>query len=91
MAWASALSGKPLGTTSLRGKVDGEVVVSHQFDGRTAPQFDAKLHLEGGRLEDARLPQPLTDLTCGVHCNNALLEVHQLRGTCGSASVGTAL
>ncbi len=91
MAWASALSGKPLGTTSLRGKVDGEVVVSHQFDGRTAPQFDAKLHLEGGRLEDARLPQPLTDLSCSVHCNNALLEVHQLRGTCGSASVALHL
>jgi len=91
MAWATALGGKQLSQTSLRGKVDGEVIVSHQFGSQMPPQINAKLHLQGGRLEDPRLPQPLVDLSCSVSYEHEVLKIQQLQANCGSASVALHL
>ncbi len=87
LAWAAALSGKPLDQTKLLGKVDGQIVFKHSFAGNTQPRIDAKFHLQNARLEDPRLPQPLVGLSCVVHCQNDLLSVEQLRGTCGTANI----
>lgn len=91
MSWTKALSGKPLHQTSLVGKVDGEVTVDYQIGRDELPQVDAKLHLHEARLEHPRLPRPLVDLSCLVHCQNSMLTVQQLRGTCGSANVTAQL
>jgi len=87
LAWGAALSGKPMNQTTLLGKVDGEVAFEHSFGSGTPPRFDAKFHLRAARLEDPRLPRPLVDLSCVVHCDNDLLSIEQLRGTCGPANV----
>ena len=87
LAWAAALSGKPLNQTTLLGKVDGQIVFEHAFAADTRPQIDAKFHVQKARLEDPRLPQPLVDLSCVVHCKNELLSIEQLRGTCGTAKL----
>ncbi len=91
LTWASALSGKSLNQTSLHGKVDGHVVVEQQFQIDAKPRFDATFHLQGARLEDPRLPGPLVDLACVVHCQNDLLTIKQLRGSCGTATVAMQL
>ncbi|MGI9429095.1 MAG: AsmA-like C-terminal region-containing protein [Bythopirellula sp.] len=86
LAWMAALSGNHLNKTSLVGKVDGEVTVEHQFGTDALPRVDAKLHVHEARLVDPRLPRPLTDLSCAIHCQNEMLTVKRLRGTCGSAN-----
>jgi len=91
MAWAKALGGEPLALTTLLGKVDGEVTFEHRFGIHQRPRVEAKLHLQEARLEDPRLPRPLVDLSCLVHCKNEMLTVKQLRGNCGSASVALQL
>ncbi len=87
LAWAAAFSGKQLDQTTLLGKVDGEVIIEHQFGTGLQPRIDANFHLREARLEDPRLPRPLVDLSCVVRCENNLLSVEQLRGTCGTANV----
>jgi len=85
--WAAALSGKQRTQTTLLGKVDGEVRVEHQLNTGSPPRIDAKFHLREARLEDPRLPRPVVDLSCVVRCQNDLLLIEQLRGTCGTANV----
>ena len=91
LAWAAALSGKQLEQATLLGKVDGEVSIEHRFGTGAQPRIDAKFHIQNARLEDPRLPRPLVDLSCIVHCQNDLLSVEQLRGTCGTANVALQL
>ena len=87
LAWASSLTGKSLDQTKLIGKVNGEVTFEHSFATDTQPRVNAKFRLQNARLEDPRLPQPLVDLSCVVHCQNDLLSIEQLQGTCGTANI----
>ncbi|MEM8945168.1 MAG: hypothetical protein AAGD11_08295 [Planctomycetota bacterium] len=91
VAWASIVWGKNLQQTKVRGKVDGEIVVEHRLDSKTQPNIDATFHLQSMRVEDARLPRPLVDLSCVVRCENDMLSVKNLRAMCGPASVAAQL
>ncbi len=53
-------------------------------DGTDAPpQFDVNGTIDGGRIDDPRLPYPLTDLSARVHCDNSGIRVRDLRANHG--------
>ncbi|MCH2114179.1 MAG: AsmA-like C-terminal region-containing protein [Pirellulales bacterium] len=90
-AWASATCDSWDEASSLEGRLDGSVVIQHQFVGGALPQVDAHLHFSEGRLLDARLPRPLTDLVGTIHCQNNILRVEELRGKCDTANLALHL
>lgn len=89
--WLAAMSGHSLDQTKVMGKVDGEVVVEHRFGNATPPKVTAKLQVRDARIEDPRLPRPLVDLSCQVHCQDDLLTVQNLQAMCGSAALAAQM
>ncbi len=91
LAWATAFAGESLQQTKLLGKVDGRLVLQHQQNADSPPQVSADLKLRDARIEDPRLPRPVTDLSCSIKYQNELLSVENLQAMCGSASIGLQL
>jgi len=90
-AWVSAYAGALVNQSALQGEVDGNVVVQHHFQAGARPEIEANFLLKEGRIDDPRLPHPLTDLSCAVHCSSHSLSIDQLRATCGLASLAMRL
>jgi len=73
--------------TSIRGTVDGRFDVAYDPAVDAAPRFAAGLNIQQGRVEDARLPEVVTELTAGVRCTNQFLAIDDLSARCGDASL----
>jgi len=48
-----------------------------------APQFVIHGKISEGRIDDARLPEPLTDVEATIHCDNHGLLIDELAARCG--------
>lgn len=91
LAWATSYASTIVGPSTLHGNVDGNFTVRHQWDSPSPPQIDARLRLSEGRLEDPRLPRPLTEVSAVATCKDNTLQVEEFRGNCGTASVALTL
>lgn len=54
---------------------------------RPVVEFEADGQISEGRVDDARLPDPLTDVEATIHCDNQLLRIDGLSARCGQAVV----
>lgn len=91
LAWTTAYAGGLVGPSVLHGSVDGTFNVQYQIGGEALPRVDARWQLSEGRLEDPRLPRPLTEVTATVVCEANTLKVEEVRGNCGAASLALTL
>jgi len=87
LAWVAANSQSVIGQSSLQGIVDGEFEVQHQVGMGSPPQIKANFQVAGGRVDDPRLPWPLTELSCMVRCENQSLKVERLQANIGAATL----
>jgi hypothetical protein len=55
----------------------------------TAPpvQFKVEGKISEGRIDDARLPEPLTDVEAKIRCDNSGIEIDELSARCGPTHV----
>lgn len=60
---------------SLRAMASAEFRIDYDRDAVQPLTFDVRGKIERGRLDDPRLPYPLTDLQANVHCTNDLIDV----------------
>jgi len=90
-AWADRVAGPALSQTRLQGRLDGSFDVKLDLQGEQPAQLTTQMQLTEGRLDDPRLPRPLTDVTCTLQCSNNVLQIEQLRGNCGPADVVVAV
>jgi hypothetical protein len=73
------------GNTQLRFEVDN-------LAGPDAPvRFNMVGEITGGRIDDERLPQPLTDVTAKMRADNHGLRIDDLRARLGAASLELSL
>ena len=91
LAWTTAYAGALVGPSVLHGSVDGKFTLHYHIGGQTLPQVEARWQLSDGRLEDPRLPRPLTEATGTVTCEGTTLKVENLRGSFGTASLALTL
>ena len=56
---------------------------------RSAPEmrFAIEGKISEGRIDDARLPDPLTDVSATLRCDNRGLIINELTARCGSAAI----
>jgi hypothetical protein len=90
-AWISPMLPAVARATRLSGMIDGAVSASWQLDGKSPPDFAAKLALSEGRLDDARLSRPVSELAGELIIDGGQLRVEQARGKWGPATVAIAL
>ena len=50
-------------------------------------QFTIHGNISEGRIDDARLPEPLTDVEATIHCDNDGVQVDQLSARCGQTAL----
>ncbi len=91
IAWAATFTGSHVGPTVSEGIVDGEFNIQHQFTGGRAPHVEARLFLSDGRLEDPRLPRPVTEISGEAVCQGSNLKIRAMHGNCGTASLALTL
>jgi hypothetical protein len=73
------------GNTHLRFDVDN-------LNGAEAPlRFGVVGEISGGRIDDERLPQPLTDVAAKLRADNQGFHIDDLKARLGSASIGLSL
>ncbi len=90
-AWIAAHAPDSWSQAAFVGRLDGNLSVQHHYESNTMPRFQSQLRLSGGRFEDPRLPRPLTELSCDLHCDHEGMEIQELRGNLGSAHVAMQL
>ena len=65
--------------------------LSWQRDSGAPPTAEATLLLSEGRLEDPRLPQPITELAGRIALDVNHLRIEEMTGKCGMATVAVSL
>ncbi len=70
---------------SLRGQTEASFHVSYDPAAAAPWQFDINGGLVRGRIDDARLPHPLTEIHALVHVNNQGFNVDELTARCNQA------
>jgi hypothetical protein len=73
--------------TTLRAQAHFQFRVAHRRGAAEPVDFVLQGHLAEGRLEDPRLPLPLTDLEADVFCDNRQLRVERVTAQSGSTSL----
>ena len=79
------------GLQSLRGEMSLGFAVSNAPSPAAPWQFRLDGRLLQGRLEDARLPYPLTDLQAVIRCDATGCVIDDFTGRCGPASFQIAI
>ena len=72
---------------SVRGQADVDFKVSHAGNEQVPYQFDVKGRFSRGRVDDLRLPNPLTDVEADFHILNRGVAVINLSAHCGQAEL----
>jgi len=77
---------------SVRGRTHfGFEIQRASLDPRRSAAPDMRFVIEGkiseGRVDDARLPDPLTDVTATLRCDNNSLRINDLTARCGGAEI----
>jgi hypothetical protein len=72
---------------SLRGQGKLDFRVEHDAKAVTPYRFRCTGQLTRGRLEDARLPRPLTDIRGTIVCTEQGVTIERLAARCGQATV----
>lgn len=60
---------------------------SKQAAGPPPVQFSIDGQIAEGRIDDSRLPEPLTDVTASIHCDNRAIRIDDLSARCGQTIV----
>jgi hypothetical protein len=89
MAWVYRHLPPATASPRLTGTLDGTAEFTWQLG--AAPTGSATLTLNGGRLEDPRLPRPVTELTGRVIVAPDRLRIEEMTGKCGVAAVALSL
>ena len=77
---------------SVRGRTQFGFHVTRGGSGKDAKgpppvQFSIDGQIAEGRIDDSRLPDPLTDVTASIHCDNGVIRIDDLSGRCGQTIV----
>ncbi len=72
---------------ALRGQVHGKFVVRYDGKAPTPWTYDITGQLSRGRLDDTRLPHPLTDLKAGFHVTTGGFAIENLTANSGPATL----
>ena len=77
---------------SVRGRTQFGFHVTRGASGKSAKgppavQFSIDGQIAEGRIDDARLPDPLTDVAASIHCDNGVIRIDDLSARCGQTIV----
>lgn len=72
---------------NLRGQASIQFQLAHNPSATPRLRFDVKAELARGRIDDPRLPQPLTEMHANVQCNNAGYAINNLTAQIGQAAL----
>ena len=72
---------------TLRGQVQGKFAVRYNAAAAQPWTYSIAGQLNRGRLDDSRLPQPLTELRAGFKADNAGFAIENLTANAGPASI----
>jgi hypothetical protein len=86
------LSGLLQPLASVRGRTQFGFQVTRGGSGKNTPgpppvQFSIDGQIDEGRIDDSRLPDPLTDVTASIHCDNRVIRIEDLSARCGQTIV----
>ena len=73
--------------SSLRGESEAQFQVSYDPAAAEKWKFDVTVQLSHGRIEDARLPRPLTEIHAAVHVDNQGFSVRDLGAISNQATL----
>jgi hypothetical protein len=90
LAWARPYLPPVVRATQVDATLDGKVTLGWA-NSTAPPDVLAALVLSGGRVEDALLPAPLTELTGQISVKGEQFSVTNLHGMCGAAAVGMSI
>jgi hypothetical protein len=90
LAWVRPYLPPVVRATQVDATLDGKITLGWA-NCATPPDVQAALVLSGGRVEDALLPGPLTELTGEIGVAGNQLHVTNLHGMCGAAEVGVSI
>jgi AsmA-like protein len=71
----------------VRGQADFDFQVSHASDRQVPHKFDLKGRFSQGRVDDSRLPSPLTDVEAEFHIDNRGVAINNLTAHGGQAEL----
>ena len=77
--------------TNLSAVIDGSAALRWQPDSGAPPTAEGTLLLSEGRLENPRLPRPITELTGRIALDVNHLRIEEMTGKCGMATVAISL
>lgn len=77
---------------SVRGRTQFGFHVTRGASGKKAKappqvQFSIDGQIAEGRIDDSRLPDPLTDVAASIHCDNRVIRIDDLSARCGQTIV----
>ncbi len=77
---------------SVRGRTQFGFHVSRGASSKNAKappevQFSIDGQIAEGRIDDSRLPDPLTDVAASIHCDNRVIRIKDLSARCGQTIV----
>ncbi|HMO87468.1 MAG TPA: hypothetical protein PKC18_21355, partial [Lacipirellulaceae bacterium] len=90
LAWARPQLPAAINQIRVEAMLDGQAALQWFADGRP-PRVDAELAVSEGRVDDALLPAPITELAGQIVVAGDQLQVRNMRGKCGAAEVGAAV
>ena len=91
IAWIRPALPAVVAGTRLSGVVDGTLNVAWQRGAAGPPAGVASFALRNGRVEDPRLPRPITELAARIKLDSAELKVEDLSAKWGPSTLGLAL
>ncbi len=83
----AAMARKLKALESVRGQADFGFQVSYASERQVPYQFDLKGRLSRGRVNDSRLPNPLTDVEADFHVTNRGVAINDLAAHDGQAEL----
>jgi hypothetical protein len=90
LAWVRPYLPAVVRATQVDALLDGKITLDWA-NCLAPPDVRAALVLSGGRVEDALLPAPLTELTGQIRVTGEQFSVTNLHGKCGAAAVGMSI
>ena len=91
IAWIRPALPAVVATTRLTGIVDGTLNASWQRGATGPPAGVATFALRNGRVEDPRLPRPITELSARIKLDSQELKIEELAAKWGPSTIGLAL